>query len=242
MQVDAMSVILRPRTTWEGCDLGVRLLQSHLPSVFACHIAVLLPWLALCLATFDVAPWLPPLLLWLSKPWLDRTILFALSRALFGQGTTPADVWRAEHGVLWRQLAATLTLRRLSASRTFTQPIYQLEGLEGPALRARLRQMATKHRGVARLMTQSFAAAELGLVASLFSLQVWLAPHRLPVSWNAFSLGANGEQLLAIIAYGAAIAFVEPFYVAAGFGMYLNRRVELEAWDIEQEFRRAFAT
>jgi hypothetical protein len=22
--------------------------------------------------------------------------------------------------------------------------------------------------------------------------------------------------------------------------MYLNRRVELEAWDIEQEFRRAF--
>jgi hypothetical protein len=29
--------------------------------------------------------------------------------------------------------------------------------------------------------------------------------------------------------------------VAAGFGLYLNRRVELEAWDIEQEFRRAFA-
>jgi hypothetical protein len=24
--------------------------------------------------------------------------------------------------------------------------------------------------------------------------------------------------------------------------MYLNRRVELEAWDVEQEFRRAFAT
>ena len=34
---------------------------------------------------------------------------------------------------------------------------------------------------------------------------------------------------------------MEPFYVAAGFAMYLNRRVELEAWDIEQEFRRAFA-
>jgi hypothetical protein len=33
---------------------------------------------------------------------------------------------------------------------------------------------------------------------------------------------------------------LEPFYVAAGFAMYLNRRVELEAWDIEQEFRRGF--
>jgi hypothetical protein len=37
------------------------------------------------------------------------------------------------------------------------------------------------------------------------------------------------------------VLFVEPFYVAAGFGMYLSRRAELEAWDIEQEFRRAFA-
>ena len=42
-------------------------------------------------------------------------------------------------------------------------------------------------------------------------------------------------------AYGASVAFLEPFYVAAGFGMYVNRRVALEAWDIEQEFRRAFA-
>jgi hypothetical protein len=241
MQIESMTVVLRPRSIWEGCDLGVRLLQAHLPSVFACHIAVLLPWLALCLATFDLAPWLPALLLWLSKPWLDRTILFALSRALFGQRTRPGDVWRAQRGVLWGQLATTLTLRRLSASRAYTQPVHQLEGLAGPALRTRLRQMATKHRGVARLMTQSFAAAELAIVVSLFSLQAWLAPHRLPVSWSAFSLGANGEQLLAIVAYGAAIAFVEPFYVAAGFGMYLNRRVELEAWDIEQEFRRAFA-
>ena len=37
-----------------------------------------------------------------------------------------------------------------------------------------------------------------------------------------------------------AVLLIEPFYVAAGFAMYLNRRAELEAWDIEQEFRRAF--
>ena len=43
------------------------------------------------------------------------------------------------------------------------------------------------------------------------------------------------------IALGVVVLFLEPFYVAAGFGIYLNRRAELEAWDIEQEFRRAFA-
>jgi hypothetical protein len=42
-------------------------------------------------------------------------------------------------------------------------------------------------------------------------------------------------------AYALAVFFLEPFYVAPGFAMYLNRRAELEAWDIEQEFRRAFA-
>ena len=35
-----------------------------------------------------------------------------------------------------------------------------------------------------------------------------------------------------------AICVVEPLYVAGGFGLYLNRRTELEAWDIEIAFRR----
>ena len=43
------------------------------------------------------------------------------------------------------------------------------------------------------------------------------------------------------VAYAIVIGFLEPFYVAAGFAMYLNRRAELEAWDVEQELRRAFA-
>ena len=34
------------------------------------------------------------------------------------------------------------------------------------------------------------------------------------------------------------MAFIEPFYVGAGFGLYLNRRTQLEAWDLEIAFRR----
>jgi hypothetical protein len=47
-------------------------------------------------------------------------------------------------------------------------------------------------------------------------------------------------EVAAALAYAIVIAFLEPFYVAAGFAMYLNRRAELEAWDVEQELRRAF--
>jgi hypothetical protein len=91
-------------------------------------------------------------------------------------------------------------------------------------------------------MTQTFAVAELALLASILSLQAWLAPHYFELNLNFFTaMSGSKEGLLTSIAYAAAVAFVEPFYVAAGFGLYLNRRVELEAWDIEQEFRRAFA-
>jgi hypothetical protein len=62
----------------------------------------------------------------------------------------------------------------------------------------------------------------------------------MPQNWLGALFGP-APQAAGSVAYMAAVAFLEPFYVAAGFGMYVNRRVDLEAWDIEQEFRRAFA-
>jgi hypothetical protein len=242
MQIESIDLVLRPRGMWEGCDLGVRLLQSWLRSVYTSYLSVALPLFALILAASGFAGWLPMLLIWMAKPWLDRTILFALSRALFDTATTPIDVWQARRELWWSQLAGTLTLRRLSASRSFTQPILQLEKLQGSLRRARVKQLAARHRGVARAMTQAFAAAELSVFLSLLSLRIWLSPHHpeagsLLLQWEREV--SNG--LPATVIYAAAVALVEPFYVAAGFGMYINRRVELEAWDIEQEFRRAFA-
>jgi hypothetical protein len=242
MEIDSIDLVLRPRVMWEGCDLGVRLLQSWLRSVYASYLAVALPLFALCLATYRLSAWCPILLIWMSKPWLDRTILFALSRALFCTPTMPADVWEAQREVWWSQLLPTFTVRRLSASRSFTQPIMQLEKPGFSDRRHRVRQLALRHRGVARTMTQAFAIAELALLLSMLSLQLWLSPQQFDLSWLAYRAGnAFGQGLTLTIAYAAAVAFVEPFYVAAGFGMYLNRRVELEAWDIEQEFRGAFA-
>jgi hypothetical protein len=241
VQIDSMSLTLRPRAIWEGCDLGIRLLQSCFRSAYPCYLMVALPLFALCFATYDIAAWLPATLIWWSKPWLDRTLLFVLSRALFGVATAPPDVWEAQRDTWWRQWLETVTLQRLSASRSFTQPIRQLEGLTGAARRTRVHQLAARHRGVARAMTQAFAAAEFALVVSLISLGVWLAPKHADLSWMALLAGAAKPETIALtLSYAVAVAFVEPFYVAAGFGMYLNRRVELEAWDIEQEFRRAF--
>jgi hypothetical protein len=241
MQIDALSLVLRPRSMWEGCDLGIRLLQERMRSVYRCHLAVALPLFLVCYATVGIASWLPALLVWMSKPWLDRTALFALSRALFDRETRTADLWAARRDVWGGQFLVTVTLLRLSASRSFSQPIRQLEGLAGAERRVRLRQLATRHRGIARMLTQVFAVAEFGLFMSLMSLSTWLGTSPAGFKWDDLLWRPAGTQVLATtVAYAAAVAFLEPFYVAAGFGLYLNRRVELEAWDIEQEFRRAF--
>jgi hypothetical protein len=241
MQIDAIALTLRPRSAWEGCDLGIRLLQFRMRSVYACYLVVALPTFLLCLATYPLEPWLPALSVWLAKPWLDHAILFALSRALFGEPTEPSDLWAARGRILRPNLLALLLLRS-SASRSFKLPIMQLEGLEGRAQRDRIRQLTLRHLGVARTMMLAFVNAELALCSSVLMLRVMLAPHifGLEGGWLA-GLATAQAGLISSIAYALAVAFLEPFYVAAGFGLYLNRRVELEAWDIEQEFRRAFA-
>lgn len=242
MQVDALAVRLRPRTAIESADLGVRLCQSAAGPVYRCYLVVALPVMVLALASFEVAGWLPALAIWWAKPWLDRTILFVLSRAAFGQPTSPADVWRAQRQIWWRQMAFTWTIRRFSPWRSLTQPVYTLEGLSIRAAHLRVRQIRRRNAGSALLMTQAFSMCETALVVAAVSLVFWFAP-----SWEGmdfFQLFSEGAGVLALAfpaAYALVVLFLEPFYVASGFAMYLNRRAELEAWDIEQEFRRAFA-
>jgi hypothetical protein len=243
MRVDALAVRLRPRTALEAADLGVRLCQHAARSVYACHLAVGVPVAALALASHEIFAWLPSLVLWWFKPWLDRTSLFVLSRAAFGVSTTPGDVWRAQRDVWWSRLPATLTIRRLSPWRSATQPVYQLEGLPFRAARRRAQQIRRRTAGPALLMTAAFSLAESALTLSLVSLVFWFAPRGLAPDLLAM-LAGEGSPLVPValaVAYSVAVLFLEPFYVGAGFAMYLNRRAELEAWDIEQEFRRAFA-
>jgi hypothetical protein len=227
----------------EAADLGVRLCQSVAASVYLCYGIVALPLVAIALASFEVAGWLPVFVLWCAKPWLDRTILFVLSRAAFGKQTAPADVWREQRHVWWRQLLFTWTVRRVSLWRSLTLPVYQLEELSILKAGGRVRQIRHRHAGSALMMTSAFSVAETALTVALISLVFWLSPNGLTPEKDQLIAGdVPGVLALTIpIAYAMALLFLEPFYVAAGFGMYLNRRAELEAWDIEQEFRLAFA-
>jgi hypothetical protein len=87
---------------------------------------------------------------------------------------------------------------------------------------------------------------------AIFSFAVWmLALMFVPVEFFSESARAIwdnifrepplwGRVLVNLVAW-LAMTLVEPFYVGAGFGLYLNRRVQLEGWDIELAFRRLAA-
>lgn len=242
MRIDTLALQMRPRAPHEAADLGVRLCQARAREVYRCYLAVAIPIVVLSLSLYEIAAWLPSLFLWWSKPWLDRTVLFVFSRAAFGQSTSISDLWRARREVWWRSFVLTWTWRRLSPYRSFTQPVYQLEGHSFGSLRKRVAQLRRRHGSAAVMLTGAFSSAESGLWLAVLSMAYWAAP--LHDSFNLFAVltgdASPVQEVFAFIAYAMVVLFLEPFYVAAGFGMYLNRRAELEAWDIEQEFRRAF--
>ena len=243
MQLDALAVRLRPRTPLEAADLGVRLCQRSARSVYTCYAIVAVPIIVVALASYEIAAWLPSLVIWWAKPWLDRTILFVLSRSAFGMATAPLDVWRAQRHVWWRQILFTWTVRRLSPWRSVTEPVYQLEGFSIRNGRARIKLIRSRVMASAVMMTSVFNVAEFALSIAAFSLVFWLAPSGRSPSFEQLIAGEASLLIMLSLptAFALAVLFLEPFFVAAGFGMYLNRRAELEAWDIEQEFRRAFA-
>ncbi|REG21117.1 hypothetical protein DES44_0229 [Roseateles depolymerans] len=240
--------MLRPRSPYEACDLGLALVRHHARSLWRCFAPVLLAVALLAMCAVEVADWLPVFLIFWLKPWMDRTLLFVLSRAVFGQATHWSDLWAARRMVWGGQFFRTLLWRRFSPWRAYTQPIEQLEGQTGSRRRKRTTLMLKDNRGAATALQVAFAHAEAVLLYGLLGLVWWMAPEDSRNQVMDWLLHLGNEEGRAVIKdlltagiYTAVVLFLEPFYVAAGFAMYLNRRVALEAWDVEQEFRRAFA-
>lgn len=244
MRADAIALALRARSMWEAADLGTRLVQRYALSVWGSAWPVFLAVSAIAAATLPLGAWAPTLVFGAFRAWMDRTLLFVLARAALGQHTRFAEVRAAWRSVWCSQMLLTFFWRPLSPWRTFTQPVYQLEGLNGAPRRARKRQLLRGQRGPASLLTGVMWLVETAFTFGLLSLIYWFAPPESGEGVLKWLFSGEHNTLTQLLSFGAqvlAFALIEPFYVASGFAMYLNRRVELEAWDIEQDLRRHFA-
>ncbi len=244
MRLDELSVELRPRTPWEAVELGTALVRSHAGAIWR-------PWLALTFAVFAVinavlwpldALWLAPFVLWWLKPLFDRIPLYVISRAVFGPAPKPRETLRATHGWGLKTMAGHLLWRRLSPVRSLNLPIDLLEGGDRAAERRRV--VGGGVRGTAALVTLVCANFEAVLVFAAYVLAMLFVPVELfseamRAAWELLSQDPpRWVQLLGNLVLWAAMSVIEPFYVGAGFGLYLDRRTRIEAWDVEIAFRR----
>ena len=249
MRIDRLGVALRARTSWEAVDLGVALARHHARAWVAPWLlcAGLLSAVLLGLGHVSGAAWLAPFALWWLKPVLDRLPLFVLSRAVFGHEPTRAEVYRAAWRWGWGPTLPRLLWLRFDPFRALSLPSDLLEGLPSDERGQRRRLLRREGAAQATALWLLMPWFELVMVASVWAL----AAMMIPIEWwqargdDWFgTLGADGAPWLDLILNAVAcigVLVIEPFYVAAGFGLYLNRRVHLEAWDLELGFKRMAA-
>ncbi len=244
MRTVNIQAALRPRAGWEAVDLGFRMARIWWRPLFGAWLAVVVPTAILLNVLFLDSLRLAAVALWLLKPVFDRVALFVLSEALFGRTPSVSDSLRALPGLLRTGLLGSLSVHRLSPMRALVLPVLQLEGLRGRERRDRVRLLVGRAFNVGFGLIVACLVFEL-LVVGLGSLSlIWiflpagldLGPLELASGWL---FGEGGWQVaLGNAVLVLAMCVIEPFYVAGGFSVYLNRRVYLEGWDIDLEFRK----
>lgn len=246
MRIDQLDVVLRARSQWEAMELGTALVRRHAAAIWK-------PWLLLTLPIFALlnlvgwwldSLWLPPLLLWWIKPAFDRIPLYVISRGAFGAPPGTGDTLRAQWQWGWRGLIAYLSWRRLSPARSLLMPVDLLEGGDATQRQQRRHALGGASYGHAAMLTLVCANFELMLQIAFIALvfmfiPVQLLPESLQAAWSLIGVDTPAWAWVGTNFFAwAAMTLIGPFYVGAGFGMYLNRRTQLEGWDIEIAFRR----
>ncbi len=241
MQLDDMTIKIRPRSHREAMDLGLRLVQSYWRAIYRPLLLVVVPLFLVTNLLLSEYMWLAGLIIWWLKPFYDRIVLFVLSRAVFGQTPGSRETVRQLPRLLKTGLFLNLTVFRLAPGRSFTLPVWQLEGLRGKTRRERLRILQARASGHAYWLMFICINIELILLFSMYGLIYMFLPQDSGFEMLAPFFADDPPYLVELISNGLyllAVLLVEPFYVAAGFMLYLNRRTELEAWDVELGFRR----
>jgi hypothetical protein len=247
MRLDQMTVALRVRSAWQAMDLGLRMVRANARAIwlpyflFAGSVFIVCNLLAYLLGQL----WLGWFLIWWLKPVFDRIPLHVLSHVTFGNYPSFRDTIRAPLHWKLGMLLSWLTYRRFSFWRSMSMPIDLLEGLS--AERLSLRRSVLIGAVSSQMIGLSFVCLlfEWVIIFSMVALFYMLMPVQyLSQSFESFYITYFNQEppvwadIIFNSLYFLSVAVISPFYVGAGFAAYLNRRTQLEAWDIEIAFKR----
>lgn len=234
MNFNHAAITIRPRNPWEAADLGCVLARQWLPLLWRLWLSTGLPVaLAILLVPGLTISW-RLLLFWWFKPMFEPLLLFWLSRAVFGENLSAVNVLKKWRAIIVPGLVHSLTWRRFSPERSFLLPVLVLEGAKGERRTARVK-ILSKDQTAAPWLTVVCFVIETMLTISALALIALFIPRELRQG-DLFGFVFSSPRL-PLFLYVLAISFVTPMYVAGGFMLYISRRVDLEAWDIEIGFK-----
>ena len=235
MNLDKLQINACIRSGWQALDLGLLMARAWWRILFVASLMPMLPLTIVLLAVFWQSPFWALFVLWWLKPFWERLPLFIASRLLFGE---QPGVWSSMRSLPLKDILPWLLWRRFSLQRAFDNPVTVLEELKGTTRRQRLRVLHGKYSDVALSNQFVCFCFECLLAFSLVLAFDFFVPDSFSIGfYDKFNdLTLTGEWICTLAAI-LAMAMAMPFHSMAGFALYLNRRIELEAWDIEINFR-----
>ncbi len=246
MDLNNVTAELRPRGEWEAVDFGVRLIRRDAAAIYRIWFAMTLPMMMLAAAAIIYSPYptLATLLYWWFEPVTDGPILRVISRRLFGEDADVRSALRAIPHLIKRNIIFLLPIYRFHMGRSIAMPITQLEGLSGASRRDRAKvlniKIANHGMGVTLAYHHLFMALYFGVYLTVFALIPESYLDSVGVTWLEFPLSEDSRwvSLVSLLIVYVAQTALHPWFVGAGFGLYINCRTQLEAWDVEVAFRR----
>ena len=237
MRLDAAVVRIRRRNAWQALDLGVLLARrwyGPLLTLWLCAAAFFAPPLAVLarllpewgfvLACCFVLPLLDaPLTLWAGRALFAERPGIRETLALLARRLGPRLVWR-------------LLLYRLHPRRPIAYAVLLLENPDPEAAGPRVRLLAKSGLGAESVLLAN-ALVTLLLTFALLAAGIALIPGDLRWFDPDDLLGAAAGRRVLFAAWALTSALMAPFHFCGGFMLYISRRVDLEAWDLELGLR-----
>ncbi|GAB1259255.1 DUF4129 domain-containing protein [Aurantivibrio plasticivorans] len=238
MDLSKITIEPRIRNGWQAGDLGFAMArQWFLPlwMLWAVPSGITLAVLSLVGGKYS---WLALMVVWWLKPIWERLPLLYLSRALFSEYPPLKSLLGQFFSIAKTDFFAAILWRRFSPSRSFDLPLTVLEGLKGKARAQRLTGLHQTYGNAALWMTIVCVHIETILMLGVWAIALLLLPVEFQEQFFDFFVAEAEEySLLSNVLTWLVMGAMAPFYVAGGFSLYIGRRIELEAWDVEIRFR-----
>lgn len=242
MKLDNIQAKIRSRNQWEAIDLGFVFARQWFFQLWLAWVILALPVFIVFHFIFSDKIWLASLCLWWFKPLFEQPLLYIISRQLFAERVDFKYLLTHLFSIIKPQLLANLSWRRFSVQRSFNNPVSMLERLRGKQRTERL-LLLHRQQKVSSWLTLIGVHIEAVFNLSIIALISQLIPSG--TDWleftDFFDQASEHYQLaswIGNVAYFLSLSIFAPFYVAAGFSLYLYSRIKLEGWEIEITFKQ----